>query len=370
MFLTAALIYWVIVVLWLTVLATLVVFYARNRRVFGTTRLLLAVIAIDTSRNIIENIYFGTYFGAQYGIFPAGAVGMLGNPYLLIIPKLINVVAGCVVLSLLLLRWLPSAVRERHESESNVHAARRLAGMMDEFVANVSHELRTPLTAIAGSLGLLTGGVAGKLPTGAGRLISIAHGNAQRLVRLTNDILDIGKLESGEMLCNFGPVDLRTVCEQTINANCAIAEGRDLSVRFEMASSCCMVRADSDRVIQVVTNLLSNAIRFSDRGKEVLVKVEVHASAANVSVRDQGPGIPEEFKSRIFGKFAQAKTDDASPKGGTGLGLHIAEKIVMQHGGTIGFDSVPEGGTIFYFSVPLWNHEAPRRSAALSKSQI
>jgi signal transduction histidine kinase len=369
MTLIAALIYWVIVLLWLTVLGTLLVFYARNPRLFGTTRLLLAVVAIDTIRNIVENIYFGTYFGGQYGIFPAGVVGVLSNPYLLIMPKLLNVLAGCVVLGLLLLRWLPSAVKERHELENNARDARRLADMMNEFVANVSHELRTPLTSIAGSLGLLTAGVAGKLPAAASRLISIAHGNAQRLVRLINDILDIGKIESGQMFCNFGPVDLRAVSEQTIDSNRALAEARDISVRLEMVSSNCIVRADTDRLVQVLTNLLSNAIKFSVQGDEVIVKVEAHASAPNVSIRDHGPGIPEEFKSRIFGKFAQARTDDASPKGGSGLGLHIAAKIIAQHGGTIGFRSAPDGGTIFYFSVPFWNAEAGE-SSELFGSQI
>jgi len=112
MTLAAALIYWVIVALWLTVLVTLVAFYIRNPRIFGTTRLLLAVVAIDTSRNVIENAYFGVYFGGQYGIFPTAVVGVLGQPVLLILPKIVNVVAGSVVLGLLLLRWLPSAVRE------------------------------------------------------------------------------------------------------------------------------------------------------------------------------------------------------------------------------------------------------------------
>jgi diguanylate cyclase (GGDEF)-like protein len=113
----AASIYWVIVALWLTVLGTIAVFYIRNPRIFGTTRLLLAVVAIDTLRNIIENVYFGFYFGAQYGLFPAGIIGVLGNPALLIIPKIVNVTAGGVVLALLLHRWLPSAVREREKSE-------------------------------------------------------------------------------------------------------------------------------------------------------------------------------------------------------------------------------------------------------------
>ena len=129
MSLAAALIYWVIVVLWLTVLATIIIFYIRNPRVFGTTRLLLAVVAIDTLRNIVENVYFGLYFGSQYGLFSPVIGGTLGNPILLIVPKLINVAAGCLVLGLLLLRWLPSAIRERGQSEQDADDLKTLAAV-------------------------------------------------------------------------------------------------------------------------------------------------------------------------------------------------------------------------------------------------
>src|SRR5437773_1309329 len=118
--LAAALIYWAIVALWLAVLAAVAIAYVRNPRTFGATRLLLAVVAIDTTRNIIENLYFGLYFGAQYGLFSGAIVGVLGNPNLLIIPKVINVAAACVVLGLLLLRWLPTALQERADADDNV----------------------------------------------------------------------------------------------------------------------------------------------------------------------------------------------------------------------------------------------------------
>jgi diguanylate cyclase (GGDEF)-like protein len=127
--LAAALIYWVVILIWLTVLATLLVFYVRNPRVFGTTRLLLAVVAIDTLRNIFENIYFGLYFGGQYGLFPSTIVPVLANPDLLIIPKMLNVIAGCVVLGLLLLRWLPSAVMDHEASEQNADDLKTLAAV-------------------------------------------------------------------------------------------------------------------------------------------------------------------------------------------------------------------------------------------------
>jgi diguanylate cyclase (GGDEF)-like protein len=125
----AAFVYWVIVALWLTVLATIAYFYARNPRLFGVTRLLLAVLAIDTVRNILENIYFGLYFGGQYGLLPAAMAHVLGQPQFLILPKLLNILAGCVVLGLLLFRWLPLAVSERGRAEQRANDLEMLAAL-------------------------------------------------------------------------------------------------------------------------------------------------------------------------------------------------------------------------------------------------
>jgi diguanylate cyclase (GGDEF)-like protein len=123
----AALIYWVIVAIWLTVLATAAIFYLRNPPIYGTTRLLIAVLAVDTLRNLIENVYFGLYFGGWYGIFSGPWVEVLGNPFLLVIPKLANVAAGCLVLGLLLMRWLPMAIYERRKAERQADHLQRLA---------------------------------------------------------------------------------------------------------------------------------------------------------------------------------------------------------------------------------------------------
>jgi diguanylate cyclase (GGDEF)-like protein len=129
MTLAAALIYWLIVPIWLTVLITVAVFYIRNPRAFGTTRLLLAVITIDTSRNVVENVYFGLYFGSRYEIFPAALADLLGYPFFLILPKLANVAAGCVVLSLMLGRWLPAAIRERKATDETADELRKIAAV-------------------------------------------------------------------------------------------------------------------------------------------------------------------------------------------------------------------------------------------------
>jgi diguanylate cyclase (GGDEF)-like protein len=161
--LVAALTYWVIVVIWAIVLTMLVVSYVRNRRTFGTTRLLLWVLAIDTCRNILENIYFGFYFGGQYQLFPASFVSTLGQPALLLLPKLANVAAGCVVLGVLLFRWLPLAVRERSDYKiyadhlENLAAVDGLTGLYNRryFEAQARAELARfqrylrPLTVLA-----------------------------------------------------------------------------------------------------------------------------------------------------------------------------------------------------------------------------
>jgi two-component system sensor histidine kinase/response regulator len=259
---------------------------------------------------------------------------------------------------------LQSRTVERDRAKQKEKQARILTGMMDEFVANVSHELRTPLTSIAGSLGLLAGGAGGPLPRTAARLVSIAHTNAQRLVRLINDILDIGKIESGNMTFDFAPVDLRAAAEQAIDANRAFAEIHHASIRLEMASPGCIVRADADRLIQVFTNLLSNAIKFSPDGGEVVVTIRHEAGMGCILVRDHGPGIPAAFRSRIFQKFAQAEVGDARQKGGSGLGLNIVSKIVTQHGGNVGFRDAPGGGTIFHVEIPLWAEQTITAPAA------
>jgi diguanylate cyclase (GGDEF)-like protein len=125
--LITALIYWVAVTIWLAVLAIVARDYIRNPRIFGTTRLLLFVVAIDTGRNLVENIYFGLFFGGEYGLFPAGFAHGLGNPALVVMPKLLNILSGCLVLGLLLMRWLPQAVTERTRSDQHAAELEKLA---------------------------------------------------------------------------------------------------------------------------------------------------------------------------------------------------------------------------------------------------
>lgn len=230
--------------------------------------------------------------------------------------------------------------------------------LKDEFVSTVSHELRTPLTSISGSLGLLVAQWSESLPDSATRLVSIAHKNIQRLVRLINDILDIEKLESGRVVFNLARVGLRQVVEQAIDDNRGFAEEFGVHISIDATPAKADVNADPDRLAQVLTNLLSNAIKFSSRGGEVRVAVERLGETYRISVRDHGPGIPAEFKSHIFEKFAQADGTNSRRKGGTGLGLSIVKQIVERLGGHVGFHDASGGGTVFFVELPIWDESA------------
>jgi len=227
----------------------------------------------------------------------------------------------------------------------------RAERLKDEFVSTVSHELRTPLTSISASLGLLVGSADANLPPAAKRLITIAQSNSQRLVRLINDILDIEKIESGEVVFDLKPVEVRSLVEQAVEVNRALAASSGVKLRLEPSADC-EVRADPDRLTQVITNLLSNAIKYSPQDAEVAVAIEDRGDRVRMTVRDHGPGIPQSFRSRIFEKFAQADAPNGRQKGGTGLGLSIVKQIVLRLGGEVGFADAPGGGTIFFVELP------------------
>jgi PAS domain S-box-containing protein len=236
--------------------------------------------------------------------------------------------------------------------------------LKNDFISTVSHELRTPLTSILGSLGLVTGGVAGEIPVQARAMLEIAHKNSERLVRLINDILDIEKIESGKMAFRIEPMELMPLVEHAIDANRTYGEQLGVGFVLREALPGAVVRVDSDRLTQVVTNLMSNAAKFSPRGGVVAVAVTRREGRVRVAVSDQGPGIPDEFRDRIFQKFAQADSSDTRQKGGTGLGLSISKAIVERLGGQIGFETAAGVGTTFYFELPELHVEEPAAAAA------
>jgi PAS domain S-box-containing protein len=242
---------------------------------------------------------------------------------------------------------------------TDITELRRIDRMKTEFVSTVSHELRTPLTSIRGSLGLISGGVAGELPEAVKSLVGIAKNNCERLIRLINDILDSEKIESGKLRLDLQVVDLRQLVQQTLAANEGFATQHGVSLAIRAPDAPLHVRIDGDRMTQVLTNLLSNAVKFSPAGSPVEVRLSRTGRKVRAEVVDAGPGIPEEFSGRIFQKFSQADSSDTRQKGGTGLGLNISRALIEKMGGTIGFSSKPGVGTTFFFELPEWSNPVP-----------
>jgi PAS domain S-box-containing protein len=227
-------------------------------------------------------------------------------------------------------------VTERHEVDR----------LKKQFVAMVSHELRTPLTSLRGSLGLLSVGAVGALPEGAGAILAIAERSTVRLVDLVNDILDLERLEAAQLSLERQPTPLVTVLQHARETVEALAVQHQ--VALEVPDADAVVLGDRDRLIQVVVNLLFNAIKFSPEGGRVEVGTRLEGSRVRVEVSDEGRGVPPEMRQRIFEPFRQVEGSDARQKGGTGLGLAICRSIVEQHGGAIGVEDREGPGATFW----------------------
>lgn len=226
--------------------------------------------------------------------------------------------------------------------------------LKDEFISAASHEIRTPLSSIIGALRIVEEYLHDNIPPKMSTYIDIAYRNSQRLMHVINDILDIQKIESGKMDFHFKPIELLPLIEEAIHMTSPYTEKYNIRIRLEKDKSNYIVNIDPDRFIQAITNLLSNACKFSPIKETVRIKFEKRGNWIRISVTDKGPGIPLEFQPRVFERFAQAKPIYMRGKQGTGLGLSITKTIVEELGGKICFKTEIGKGTTFYIDLPLW----------------
>lgn len=266
---------------------------------------------------------------------------------------------------------LKSATLYQEIKETN-QKLEKLERLKSEFISIVSHELRTPLTSIKNSLDILHSGRCGDVPQAADKFLTMAQRNVQRLSGIINDLLDLSKIEAGKMDFHFSQTDIHAVIDYVKSTFLNVAKEKGLNLTSDEAPELPQITADSQRLEQVLTNLVSNAIKFTPAGKNITIKSElVNAESIDkdncfrevlnklngnyimVSVVDEGIGIAEENLVRAFDKFAQIENSLSRKVGGTGLGLPIAKQLIETHKGAIWCESKPDKGSAFKFVLPV-----------------
>lgn len=239
----------------------------------------------------------------------------------------------------------------------DITRAKEIDQMKSEFLSIASHELRTPMTSIKGSLDLLLGGFVGEMTGETRELLEIAQSGCERLIRLINDILDLSKIEAGRMQLRLQPMSLFDSVQRSARTIKTYADSFNVKVEMDSPQPLPDALGDRDRIDQVVTNLLGNAVKFSPSGGTVTIQLRERPDMVECAVIDQGPGIPPDQLPRIFGKFQQL--EGTPKKGGTGLGLAIAHALVQEHKGKIWVESKVGEGSRFIFQIP----QAPQPAA-------
>ena len=258
----------------------------------------------------------------------------------------------------------PVDIRERKLFTFIIHdasAKRKVERLKGEFISTVSHELRTPLTSIKGALSIVLSGNVGDMADKIRDLLVIANTNVDRLARLVNDILDVDKLEFGKVQLNLRHTAVYPLVQQAIEQNLGYADRYGVKLRLEPPAEVAMqaiANIDPDRFLQVMANLLSNAIKFSYLDGTVQVELTGDEHSLTLAVVDEGQGIAEDFRQRIFQRFAQVDSSDTRRRDGTGLGLSITKVIIERMGGRIDYRSTQGKGSRFFFTLPLVDQKA------------
>jgi signal transduction histidine kinase len=222
--------------------------------------------------------------------------------------------------------------------------------MKSEFVSIVSHELRTPLTSVRGVLGLLASGKLAELGPKATQMVHLAERNAEKLTELITSIVDVERLESGRLKLHQVYTSSPELVKVINEAAHPLGEEGGVTLSYKVDNM--PLEIDVERVTQVIINLISNAVKFSERGQTVIISIMQEHQAVHFSVADQGPGIPAEKQAKVFDRFQQGDSSDVRGKGGTGLGLTIARGLVQRHGGRIWVESEEGHGSVFHFTLP------------------
>jgi signal transduction histidine kinase len=338
-----AVIYWALAICW----AAIVIFYGRQylrlKRIHPVLTTLLIVLFIDGTRTLIESVYFGLRFSAKAGLAPAALATILDQPYLVAIPKAINLVAALIIIVVIVRRWFYSLEREERQRQAADQ-------FRSELISFASHELRAPLTSIRGYAHTLVREYGNLSEETRKEFLEGIASQSDRLSHLVSDLLDMSQIDEGRLRIELHAVTPQQLCEDAVRS----AAHPDLNhvFRLDIAPGLPDVLADPSRIRQVLTNLISNAIKFSPEQSEIVVGARRTDHAVEFHVTDHGVGIPREEQGKLFSRFHRAANAHTPDTPGAGLGLYISRAIVESHGGAMHFHSELGSGSTFALTLP------------------
>jgi two-component system phosphate regulon sensor histidine kinase PhoR len=245
---------------------------------------------------------------------------------------------------------------------------RQLEAVRQDFVANVSHELRTPLSLIKSAVETLLDGAKAD-PAVATRFLEIIDKHASRLTFLIDDLLLLSRLDAGNIELTPEPLDLHELARDAVEDASPVAQSKGTTVRNEVPVGLC-AHADGQRIRQVLSNLIDNAIKYGRPNGHVILGSRAKGDGVEISVRDDGPGIPAEAQARVFERFYRVDKARSREQGGTGLGLAIVKNVVQAHGGDVRVESMPGSGAAFFFTLPAASRPAVTGTGSSARSAV
>lgn len=343
MTLLTAIIYWALTICWFAIITFYWRQYIRLKRIYPLLTTLLVVLFIDGTRTLIESIYFGARYTARTGLLPADWYQILDQSYYVAIPKSLNLIAALIIILVIVRRWFGSLEEEQYRRQT-------VERFRAELLSLASHELRTPLTSIRGYAHTLVREYGHLSEETQKEFLEGISSEADRLSHLISDLLDTTQIEEGRLRLERRAVSAGELCEEAVQT--ARYPGMRHMFRIDLDPELPEVVADPVRIHQVLSNLISNAVKFAPSGMEIVVGAQRENDHARFFVTDQGIGIPRAEQVKLFDRFHRGQNAHTPETPGAGLGLYISKGIIEAHGGKIGVESEVGRGSTFWFTLP------------------
>ena len=338
-----AIIYWALVLCWLAIIVFYLRQYVRFKRIYPLVTTLLIVLFIDGTRTLIESLYFGARYTAHTGLINPALYTILDQPYYVAIPKSINLIAAFIIILVIVRSWFKNLEEEQRRRAS-------VEQFRSELLSLASHELRAPLTSIRGYANTLVREYGHLGEATQKEFLEGIASEAERLSHLVSDLLDMTQIEEGQLRIEPRAVPPEQLCEEATRT--ARHPALKHTLTMEVAPGLPDVLADPHRIHQAISNFISNAVKFSPDGSEIVVGARRKNDHVEIYVTDHGIGIPRGEQGQLFTRFHRAANAHSPDTPGAGLGLYVTKGIVEAHGGSVGVASDLGRGSTFSLTLP------------------